>query len=137
MEALTLTHSDYDEGLAHVAGAMTDGIPYLDQFVISFPDGINTASAMEICRVIQNASTENKVHLMRLCITGKNVEVTCPNGSVEKFCMGSVDDSLNALPLFEKEPLAVLAISDAIYGYILKKSVRPSKPSEPAVKAQK
>lgn len=134
MEALTLTHEAYEEGLVHVASALKDGASYLDQFKIVFPDGLNTASVMEICRVIQNATMENKVHLMRLCVTGKLVEVTCPNGEVEKFVMTSVDDSLNALPLFNKEPLAMIAIADAIYGYILKKSVRPSKPSEPAVK---
>lgn len=130
MEALTLKHSDYEEGLAHVASAMSDGTPYLDQFVIKFPDGINTANVMEICRVIQNPSSENRVHLMRLCIAGKTVEVKCPNGDVERFCMTDPEDSLNALPLFCNEPLAVIAISDAIYGYVLKKSVRPSKPSE-------
>lgn len=130
MEALTLTHSDYEKGLEHAALALQDGVTYLDQFKIDFPDGINTASAMEICRVIQTPSMENRVQLMRLCITGKIVEVTCPNGTVEKFCMGSSDDPFNAFPLFAKEPLAIIAIADAIYGYILKKSIRLSTPNE-------
>lgn len=125
MEAITLTRNDYIEGLKKTEEAAKDS-SYLAQFEVKFPDGINTASTMEICRVIQDADFEAKTRLMRLCIKGKNVEVRCPNGDVEKFCMTGTDDNLEAFPLFVKEPLALLAIADCIYGYILKKYVRLS-----------
>lgn len=131
MEALTLTRNDYKEGLAQVDQACTDKT-YLEQFAVTFPDGVNTAATMEICRVIQSPTLESKVHLMRLCIKGRNVQVTCPNGDVEKFCMSNIDDNLEAFPLFVREPLALLAIADCLYGYLLKKYVRLSKAQEPA-----
>ena len=127
MEALTLTRDDYTEGLEQVDKACEDN-SYLSQFKIVFPDGLNTANALEICRVIQSPTMESKIHLMRLCIRGRNVSVECPNGDIEKFCMSNENDNLEAFPLFVKEPLALLAISDAIYGYVLKKYVRLSKP---------
>ena len=73
---------------------------------------------------------------MKLCVEGRNVEVKCPNGDVEKFCMSSQDADLDAIPLFVKEPLAVIAIADAIHGYILKKYVRLSKPKEAVAKEE-
>ena len=121
--ALTLTRQDLVDGLVQVDQA-AEGGSYLGRFKVEFPEGINTASALEICRVITNSDMESKIHLMRICIQGRNVSVTCPNGDVEKFRMSNIDDSLEAFPLFQKEPLALMAISDAIYGHILKKSVR-------------
>ena len=131
MEALTLTRKIYKEALAEINNAL-DGESYVSLFTVKFPDGLNTAAVMEICRTLNTPTFENKVRLMRICIQGKNVEVTCPNGDVEKFCMTNVDDNLGAFPLFEKDPLALVAISDNVYGYLLKKYVRLSKPKTAA-----
>lgn len=135
MEALTLTRHVYDEALEKVNTGL-QGESYVSQFSVTFPNGINTANALEICRVIQAPTMENKVHLMRVCIQGKPVEVKCPNGDVEKFCMSNIDDILDALPLFQKEPLSLIAIADTLYGYVLKKSVRLSKPKEAAAETK-
>ena len=134
MEAITLDRSVYKSALAEINETLGDE-SYISKFSVSFPDGINTANTLEICRVINAPTFENKVHLMRVCIAEKNVEVKCPNGETEKFCMTNVDDSLEGFPLFEKDPLALLAIADSLYGYILKKYVRLSKPREAAAKA--
>lgn len=135
MEALTLTREDYDEALEAVNNGIGD-VGYLAQFTVTFPDGINTANTLELCRTIQAPTFDNKIRLMKICIAGKNVEVKCPNGEVEKFCMTEIGDNFEGFPLFEKEPLALIAISDALYGYILKKYVRLSKPrAEAAQKA--
>ena len=84
-----------------------------------------------------NAPTfENKIHILKICIAGKNVEVKCPNGEVEKFCISNVEDSFGAFPLFEKDPLALMAIADSLYGYILKKYVRLPKAQAAAPKAE-
>lgn len=131
MEALTLTREIYDQAIEYVDKGLDDK-SYLDLFSVKFPDGINTASALEICRVIQAPTTDNKVRLMKICIEGKNVEVKCPNGDTEKFCMSNISDNLDGFPLFEKDPLAIIAIADALYGYILKKYVRLSKPKAAA-----
>lgn len=133
MEALKISRKDYQEGLEQVSNF--DGV-YLDAFEVKFPEGMNTANALQICRTIQSPDLDSKIRLMRICIAGRNVEVKCPNGDIEKFCMSEVDDSLEGFPLFQKEPLALLAIADAIYGYILKKYVRLSKPKAAAA-AQK
>ncbi len=135
MEALKLNRKDYIEALQQVNEASAQGA-YLARFEISLPDGINTANTLEICRVIQDPTMDARIHLMRVCLRGRNVEVKCPNGEVEKFCMSNIDDNLEAFPLFVKEPLALLAISDAIYGHILKKSVRLSKPRTAAAKTE-
>ena len=134
MEALTLTREDYDEALESVNNGIGD-VGYLAQFTVTFPDGINTANTLEICRTIQEPTFNNRIRLMKICIAGKNVEVTCPNGDVEKFCMTDPDDNLEGFPLFQKDPLALVAIADNLYGYILKKYVRLSKPGEAAAKA--
>jgi len=131
MEALKLTRNDYREGIEKVAEASGD-TSYLDKFSVSFPEGINTANSLEICRVIQNSDMDARIRLMRICIAGKKVEVICPNGETEKFCISEQNDSLEGFPLFQKEPLALMAISDCIYGYILKKYVRLSKAPETA-----
>jgi len=136
MEALTLTRKVYNEGLDEISNAVVDDNAYLDQFKIEFPEGLNTASVMEICRVIQDASFESKVHIARLCMAGKNVKVTCPNGDIESFRLGTAEDGLEGIPLFAKEPLALWAIADIIYGYILKKSVRPSQAQTPVNQSQ-
>ena len=128
MEALTLTRKDYVDGLAKSVSSELDDKSYLDRFEIKFPAGINTASSLEICRLLQDPSLESKVRIMKICIAGKNVEVKCPNGDIEKFCLSNIDDSLEGFDLFHREPLALIAISDAIYGYILKKSIRLSSP---------
>ena len=133
MEALTLNHETYEEALEAVNNGIGDK-SYLAQFSVRFPDGINTANVLEICRVIQAPTLENKIRLMKICIEGKNVEVKCPNGDVEKFCMTNVGDNFEAFPLFQKDPLALLALADVLYGYILKKYVRLSKPKEAAAK---
>lgn len=132
-EALTLTRQDYKDGLEQVAMAGDKDTTYLDGFKITFPDGINTASTLEICRMINEPSFETRVRLTRICIAGKPVEVTCPNGDVETFQMANVDDSFDAFPIFEKEPLALLALTDCIYGHLLKKSIRLSAPDGAAV----
>lgn len=131
MESLTLTRTVYDEALETINKEL-NGKSYVDQFEISFPDGINTASTLEICRAINAPTMDNKIHLMRVCITGKNVVVKCPNGEIKKFLMSNVDDLLESFPLFKDEPLALIALADSLYGYILKKYVRLSKPREAA-----
>lgn len=135
MEALTLDRKTYKEALAEINQTLGDE-SYISLFSVTFPDGINTANTMEICRVINAPTFENKVHLLRVCVAGKNVEVTCPNGEKEKFCMNNVEDNFEAFPLFSKDPLALMAIADSVYGYILKKYIRLSKPSEAAGKAE-
>ena len=135
MEALTLDRSIYQDELERINEGL-DGKSYVAMFSVTFPDGINTANALEICRVINSPTFDNKLHLMRLCIRGKNVEVTCPNGDKEKFCMNNLEDNFESIPLFAKDPLALMAISDSLYGYILKKYVRLSKPEEAAAKAE-
>ena len=131
---LTLTRQVLQEGFDVLAQASNDDDAYLDRFKVTFPDGLNTASVMEICRILQNSTFETKVRLMKLCIAGRNVEVTCPNGEVERFCLSNPDDNLEGFPLFQKEPLSLIAISDMIYGFVLKKSVRLSKPKEAVAK---
>ena len=135
MEALTLDRSVYKEALARINETLGD-VTYISLFSVTFPDGINTANTLEICRVINAPTFENKVHLLRVCVAGKNVEVKCPNGDVEKFCMTNVDDNFEGFPLFQKDPLALLSIADSVYGYILKKYIRLSKPSEAAGKTE-
>ena len=131
MEALKLTRKEYSDGLEKINDAVQGDISYLDQFEIEFPEGLNTASVMEICRIIQDTTFEAKVRLMRICVAGKTVKVKCPNGEIEKFHLGNIDDGLEGFDLFKKEPLALWAIADTIYGYILKKSLRPSIPAQP------
>lgn len=126
MEALKLSRQVYNEALEKV-DQVAQKKAYLDQFSVEFPDGLNTASTMEICRSIQDSSFESKVRLLRLCIAGKNVKVTCPNGEVESFKLGNENDGLEGFDLFRKDPLALAALADTVYGYILKKSLRPSK----------
>lgn len=126
MEALKLTREVYNEGLDKIDEAVKNDKAYLDQFSFDFPEGLNTANTMEICRVIQDSSFDSKVHIMRICIAGKNVKVSCPNGEVETFCLGNSEDSVEGIDLFKKDPLAWWALADCVYGYILKKSVRPS-----------
>jgi len=123
---LKLTRQEYRDGLEQLSAAAGD-VSYLDQFVVEFPDGLNTASTLEICRILQDSSFEAKVSLMRICIAGKVVQVTCPNGEVEKFCLSKPGDSLDGFDLFRKDPMALIALSDTVYGYVLKKSVRLSK----------
>ena len=125
MEVLKLSRDVYNEALEKVEEVAKEKA-YLDQFIIEFPDGINTASSLEICRSIQDSSLEGKVHLLRLCIAGKNVKVTCPNGEVYTFKLGAIDDSFEGFELFRKDRLALCALADTVYGYILKKSLRPS-----------
>ena len=135
MEALTLTRADYNEAMDGLEKGLANGQTYLALFSVTFPDGVNTASTLEICRTIQEPTFNNRLRLMKICIAGKNVEVKCPNGDTEKFCMTSIDDNLEGFPLFQKEPLALIAIADALYGYIIKKYVRLSKPEAAAAKA--
>ncbi len=135
MEALTLTRNDYTEALDRINNSASDA-GYLNEFVVSFPDGMNTASVLEICRTIQSPTMDNKIHLLKLCVMDRNVEVTCPNGDKEKFCMTNEADSFDAFPIFQKEPLALIAITDAVYGHILKKYVRLSNAQEKAAKAE-
>ena len=131
MEALTLTRDTYTEAIEEVNAECGDK-GYLAQFTVTFPDGINTANTLELCRAIEAPTTDNKIRLMKICIEGKNVEVKCPNGDVEKFCMTNINDNFEGFPLFTKEPLALIAIADSLYGHILKKYVRLSKPKEAA-----
>lgn len=129
---MKLSREDRELAFAEVANAAQEsGRTYLDSFEIDVPDGLNTASVMEICRMIQDPSSfEQKVRLAKICLVGKNVTVKCPNGDVEKFCLGSIDDGLEGLPLFQKEPAALIAIADSVQGYLLKKYLRHSKGSE-------
>ena len=91
MEALTLSRKDYDEGLSKAAQSISaSGQTYAEQFSVTFPDGLNNPSALEVCRIIQNADLESKIRLTKIMIADKNVEVHCPNGDVEKFHL-SVD----------------------------------------------
>lgn len=129
MEALTLDRSICDKALQDINNVLGEKT-YISAFSVTFPDGINTANTLEICRVLQDPTLQNKIHLMKVCIEGKNVEVTCPNGDVEKFCMSNINDNFEGFPLFNKDPLALIAIADSLYGYMLKKYVRLSRPKE-------
>lgn len=126
---MVLTRADREAAFTDVAKAAEEsGQTYLDQFKIDVPDGLNTASVLEICRMIQEPmSFEQRVRMARICLVGKNVTVTCPNGEKESFCLGSVDAGLEGIPLFQKEPAALIAIADAVQGYLLKKYLRPSR----------
>lgn len=132
-EAVTLTRKDYEGALEQVAAASGNNDSYLAGFTFAFPEGMNTASTLEICRMVNEQSFDMRVRLARICIAGKPVAVTCPNGDIEKFRMTNIDDSFDGLPLFEKEPLALIALTDCVYGYIVKKSVRLSAPDGAAV----
>lgn len=127
--AITLTRNDYTEALEKIEAVSAD-TAYVDQFSFDFPEGLNTASTMEICRAVQNADFEAKVRLTRVCIAGKPVKVTCPNGEEEKFQLSDINDGLEGFPLFQKEPFALMALADTVYGHILKKSLRPSMPKK-------
>ena len=72
---------------------------------------------------------------MRICIAGKNTKVKCPNGEVYTIKLGNVDDSIEGFDLFKNDPLALYALCDTVYGYILKKSLRPSM-AQPEAEAQ-
>ena len=130
--SITLTRKEYQEGLEKIAEVVAGDTSYLDQFSVTFPDGLNTAQTLEICRAIQNDSLESRVNLMKICIAGKKVKVTCPNGETESFCLSTASDSIEGFDLFKKEPLALIAIADCIYGHLLKKSLRLSKPTAAA-----
>lgn len=132
---INLTYEDYAQGLQTIIDSYKGDKSYANQFKIELPDGMNTASTLEICRIMEKADLEDKIHLARICLLKKNVVVTCPNGEVEKFYMSNLNDSFDAFPLFAKEPLALTAIADCVYGYILKKYVRPSHAQEPAATA--
>lgn len=136
MEAIKINRQIYHEGIAQIENVVQNDKAYLDQFNIEFPEGLNTASTLEICRAIQDGSFEGKLHLMRLCIVGKTVKVTCPNGEIESFRLGNIDDGIDGFDLFKKEPLALWAIADSIYGYILKKSLRPSETTRTEAQTQ-
>lgn len=125
MEAIKTTRQDYNQGIEKLAkGFLVSENNYLDRFVVEFPNGLNTANSIEICRVIQDTTIEAKVRLMKICIAEKKVIVKCPNGDTESFQINTPDDSLEGFPLFQKEPLALKAISDNVYGYLLKKYIR-------------
>lgn len=123
--ALTLTRAEFSEAVEKVVGA-SEGSAYLDQFEFSFPEGLNTASVLEICRVVQDSGFEAKVRLLKICIAEKKVVVKCPDGREESFVLGTADDGLDGIPLFAGEPLALISLADTVYGHILKKSIRPS-----------
>lgn len=125
MEAVKITRKEYTEGVELVGTAAGDGVPYLDQFEIEFPDGLANASTMEVCRIMQNPDFDSRVHLLKVCIAGKNVKVKCPNGETYSFCLSSVNDGFDGFDLFRNEPLALWALADTVYGYVIKKSVRP------------
>ena len=74
MEALTLDRSIYKEEIDRVNREL-DGKSYVSLFSVTFPEGINTANTLEICRVINAPTFENKLHLMRVCITGKKTDI--------------------------------------------------------------
>ena len=134
-EALTLDRSVYKEAIRVINEELGDE-GYLAQFTVTFPDGINTASTLELCRVLNEPTFENKLRILKICIAGKNVEVKCPNGDMEKFCIATEKDIFEAFPLFQKDPLALMAIADSLYGYILKKYVRLPKAQAAAPKAE-
>lgn len=137
MEAIKINRNDYTEGLEKLAkGFLVGENNYLEQFEIEFPDGLNTANSIEICRVITETTIEAKVHLMKICIAGKKVVVKCPNGEKESFQISNPADSLEGFPLFQKEPLALKAISDNVYGYLLKKYIRLPEAQEVAEKTE-
>lgn len=124
---MKLTRNDYHEGIKKIEEAVADGTSYLDKFEFDFPDGINTASSLEICKGLSGATSfEDDIRITKLCILKKTVEVKCPNGDVEKFCMSEISDTLDAFPVFQKEPLALKALSDCIHGFLLKKYLRLS-----------
>lgn len=122
---LSISRKEYDEALEKVEEISKDS-PYLNRFSITFPDGLNTASVMEICRIVQDTSFEAKLRLARICIAGRNVKITCPNGDVESFKLGTLEDSFDGFPIFQKDPFALIALCDSIYGYVIKKSIRSS-----------
>ena len=126
MEPLRISRKDYHDGVEKVGRAVRNNTAYLDQFTVEFPDGMNTASALEICRCIEDSSLENKIHIAKICMAGKLVKVTCPNGEEARFVLSSAADSLEGFEIFQKDPLALWAIADTVYGYLLKKSVRPA-----------
>ena len=133
MAKLSLTRAVYKEGLQSIQEfAEKEDASYLDMFTVEFPDGLNTANSLEICRIVQNSDMASRDSLMRICIAGKNVSVTCPNKEKYSFCLGHPEDSLDGLELFQKEPLARMAIADIVYGYVLKKSIRlPAPEAQP------
>lgn len=137
MAKITLTREVYKEGLQNIQEfAEKEDASYLDMFTVEFPDGLNTADSLEICRIVQTSDMASRDRLMRICIAGKKVSVTCPNGEIYNFCLGHIEDSMDGLELFQKEPLARMAIADIVYGYVLKKSIRLPKPAEQPEKTQ-
>lgn len=133
---IEIDRSVYQDALTEITDGLGDK-NYAALFKVSLPDDLNTASVLEICNVISAPTFENKIRLLRICIAGKKVEVTCPDGSKDAFIMSEVDDSLDAIPLFQREPIALIALTDSVYGYLLKKYVRLSKRGEEAATTQK
>jgi hypothetical protein len=121
---MKLTREVYTEAIEKVGEVASAGVSYLDQFEFDFPNGLNTASVLEICRISTDTSLESKVKLSKICIAGKIVKGKCPNGEEFSFSLSSTEDSFDGFEIFQKEPLLLMALSDTIYGYVLKKSLR-------------
>jgi hypothetical protein len=121
---MKLNRQEYSEAIEKVGQVASSGVSYLDQFEFDFPDGLNTASVLEICRISTDTSLESKIKLAKICIAGKTVKGKCPNGEEFSFCLSSVDDGFDGFDVFKKDPLILMALADTIYGYVLKKSLR-------------
>lgn len=135
MEELKLSRAVYTEAIEKIE-KVSEKSAYLDQFECEFPQGLNTANVMEICRIIADSSFENKVRLMKICVAGKKVNVKCPNGENESFILNDASDNLDSIPLFQKEPFALAMLADVVYGYVLKKSIRFSVVARPKSKTE-
>jgi hypothetical protein len=82
---MKLTREVYTEAIEKVGEVASAGVSYLDQFEFDFPNGLNTASVLEICRISTDTSLESKVKLSKICIAGKIVKGKCPNGEEFSF----------------------------------------------------
>ena len=61
MAKLSLTRAVYKEGLQNIQEfAEKEDASYLDMFMVEFPDGLNTANSLEICRIVQNSDMASR-----------------------------------------------------------------------------
>lgn len=117
---MKLNAREYDEAIDRLLSREN----YLFEFEFEFPQGLNNLDVLLVARALTETDDAARQDFVSRCIAGKTVIVRQGEKSSQFVLSGGLE-GLNGIDFFIEQPLAVLALTNAVWGHFVKKSIPP------------
>ncbi len=122
---MQLSNRDYIEAIETITSNAEASDAYIDKFKFEFPEGLNSPSVLRICELLEDASFKGRTELAGLCLDNKRVVIHNAGKTASVTFAGGLG-AADAMDVFREEPFCLMALINAVWGHVVKKSIPQS-----------